>query len=252
MRTANPPPPSDADRLKAVIADLIERREIGTDGRLPTERELAERLSTSRWVVRRALNLLEAEGRIWRHVGRGTFVGAKPEAASTAFKHLVADLNPMEIIQARIAIEPELARRAALHASASQIRAIRHAANRCGKARNIDEYETWDEAFHQAIAASAGNSILKAIFEGVNGLRRDVVWGTMRRSVLRPEVREFFSNQHAAIVAAIAERDAVGAATSMTRHLRWLEQTYASIAAVRDDESNAPQFGPTPEEIPEA
>lgn len=246
--TDTPPP---ADRLKDEIVRLIETREIGADGRLPTERDLATRLDASRWVVRRALNLLEAEGRIWRHVGRGTFVGAKPEAANAAFKHLVGDLGPMELVEARTAIEPELCRRAALHASPAQIKAIGHAANRCAKARNIDEYETWDEAFHQAIAAAAGNAVLKAVFEAVNGLRREIVWGTMRRSALRPEVREFFSAQHARIVDAIAERDPQAAAEAMNHHLKWLEQTYASIAAVRGSEKEAPQFGPSPEQIPD-
>lgn len=252
MMTENAPAaPPDPDRLKAEIIELIETHQIGTDGRLPTERELAERLKASRWVVRRALNLLEGEGRIWRHVGRGTFVGTKPAAASAAFKHLVSDIGPMELVDARVAIEPELARRAALNASASQVRAIQHAANRCSKSRHLDEYEIWDEAFHQAIAAASGNAVLKAAFEGLNGLRRDLVWGTMRRAVLRPEVREFFSAQHDGIVRAIASREPAAAGDAMVQHLRDLELTYASIAAVRG-KADAPQFGPAPEKIPES
>lgn len=243
--------PRGPDQLKDAIVRLIDAREIGADGRLPTERDLAARLGASRWVVRRALNLLEAEGRIWRHVGRGTFVGAKPEEAKATFTHLVGEVGPMELVEARIAVEPELSRRAALDASPSQIAAIRHAANRCAKSRNIDEYETWDEAFHQSIAMAAGNAVLKAVFEAINGLRREIVWGTMRRSVLRPEVREFFAAQHEEIVTAIADRDPQAAAEAMNRHLRWLEQTYASIAAVRGGDAEAPQFGPDPEQIPD-
>jgi len=42
---------------------------------LPTERELSERLGVGRREIRRALDVLEEEGRIWRKQGKGTFIG---------------------------------------------------------------------------------------------------------------------------------------------------------------------------------
>ena len=45
--------------------------------RLPPERELMDNLGMTRTTLRRALEVLEREGAIWRHVGKGTFV-AKP------------------------------------------------------------------------------------------------------------------------------------------------------------------------------
>src|SRR5437016_2471744 len=60
------------------------------DGRLPTERELTRQLSVKRGVVRRFLAELEAEDKIWRHVGRGTFAGRRPVEADPDLK-LVCD-----------------------------------------------------------------------------------------------------------------------------------------------------------------
>ena len=43
--------------------------------KLPSERALAEELGITRPLRRKALSKLEAENLIWRHIGKGTFVG---------------------------------------------------------------------------------------------------------------------------------------------------------------------------------
>jgi GntR family transcriptional regulator len=50
------------------------RERLGPHQRLPTERELSEELGVSRLTVRRALEQLAAEGRVYRIQGAGTFV----------------------------------------------------------------------------------------------------------------------------------------------------------------------------------
>lgn len=46
--------------------------------RLPTERELAEEYGVSRGTVRKALDVLEQRGQVYRRQGRGTFVKNRP------------------------------------------------------------------------------------------------------------------------------------------------------------------------------
>ena len=64
--------------LSTVVADdlrrSIEAREYGSDGRLPSEPELARRLGVSRATVRHAVTELEEGGFVRRRQGRGTFV----------------------------------------------------------------------------------------------------------------------------------------------------------------------------------
>ncbi len=66
------------------LRQLIQRRDFDA-GRMPPERVLAGELGVGRRSLRRALDVLEQEGRISRHQGRGTFVnhGLNGEAAGT-------------------------------------------------------------------------------------------------------------------------------------------------------------------------
>ena len=64
--------------LAELILAEFERSGLGPGSRLPTERQLAAGLGITRTGVRHALAALEADGRISREVGRGTFLRAAP------------------------------------------------------------------------------------------------------------------------------------------------------------------------------
>jgi GntR family transcriptional regulator len=63
------------DSVERRIRDLISSGELGEDGRLPTERELATQMGVSRTTVRQVLDRLEHAGSVHRRRGRsgGTF-----------------------------------------------------------------------------------------------------------------------------------------------------------------------------------
>ena len=65
-------------RLAELILSESHRAGQGPGSRLPTERQLAIDLGVTRSSVRHALAMLEAQGRISREVGRGTFLRASP------------------------------------------------------------------------------------------------------------------------------------------------------------------------------
>ena len=56
-------------RMRAMIED----GDYPLNSRLPPERSLCETMGVTRAALRKALATLEAEGQIWRHVGKGTF-----------------------------------------------------------------------------------------------------------------------------------------------------------------------------------
>jgi GntR family transcriptional regulator len=67
------------DSVERRIRDLVSSGDLGPDGRLPTERELAAQLGVSRATVRQVLDRLEHAGSVYRRRGRsgGTFTSRR-------------------------------------------------------------------------------------------------------------------------------------------------------------------------------
>jgi GntR family transcriptional repressor for pyruvate dehydrogenase complex len=199
---------------------MIASNEFGSEGRLPTERALTDMLSVSRRAVRRALEVLESEGLIWRRQGAGTFVGEKPDGWSGHVEALVAGTDIMEIMEVRLRIEPQLAQLAAMRAKPAEIERMRALAEKTGASTDADSKELWDGALHRQIAQSAGNQLFLSIFDVVNRIRQDDAWQSIReraRNFASDPKRSF--TQHLAIVDAIAARDPGKAGEAMRQHL---------------------------------
>ncbi len=190
------------------------------DGRLPAERDLATRFGVNRGEIRKALAVLELEGSLRRHVGRGTFVTRSPTSRRSPDLADIADTtSPPEAMQARAILEPELARLAALQATAAQIAELRRLAEAMRAVTDWAQYEALDYRFHELIAEAAGNRLLMEVERLVNGVRRAVVWGHLTLRPLGPSPDYHSFDEHDAIVAAIARRDRASAADAMRRHL---------------------------------
>ncbi len=114
----------DADL--ASLRKYLEDRGFAQNDRLPPERELADTLGLTRNRVRGGLRKLESEGLIWRHVGQGTYFGPRlsPLVNRRALETLAEMTYPREVMDARLAFEPELARLAALRATGLDFSAL--------------------------------------------------------------------------------------------------------------------------------
>ena len=193
-------------------------------GRLPTERELSEQLGVTRSALRKALATLEAEGRLWRHVGKGTFVGTRPIEDLSDIVTITKRTNPAEVMRTRLLIEPEIARLAALDATAADIDEMRTCMSRSRSAANWRQYENWDNRLHRVITESTRNALLLALFDTLNAVRRAVSWGRLRANKLKPDPNHHSFAEHQAVVEAIAERDMERAAHCMRGHLETVER----------------------------
>lgn len=230
------PPELPSDRGQSALTQLrayLAQNELRPGTRLPAERELSEILGVSRGDLRKALGLLENRGELWRHVGKGTFVGARPIAELFSIAALAGQTNPAEVMRARMVIEPELARESALHANADDMEALWTCVRESRGAESWRQYETWDNRLHRSIAEAGHNALLLAVFDAVNAVRRTVVWGRLREDRDRPTSDHHSFAEHEAIVRAIAERDRTEAATRMRTHLETVQNLLLNPLPVR-------------------
>ncbi len=215
-----PEPLSDSSnfalgRLRA----LLEEGTFDGEQRLPAERVLAAQLGIGRPALRRALEVLEAEGRIWRHQGKGTFLGRRPAQPQTNLEELSKRTHPLEVMDVRLEIEPALARLAALNASNGDIERLVRLAEKTAASADADSRELWDSALHRTIAEAAGNSLLLAIFDLVDRIRQDTTWRLLRERARSGERQRIYVDQHRRVIAAIAQREAHAAEQAMRDHL---------------------------------
>jgi DNA-binding FadR family transcriptional regulator len=212
-------------QLQAFLAQM----DLSGETRLPAERELCESLGVSRGDLRKALMVLEKDRRIWRHVGKGTFVGSGPVEETIGISEIAGRTNPADVMRARLIIEPEIAREAALHATLDDIAAMRQSIAHTRVAATWRQYENVDNLLHRQIAQASRNNVLLGLFDVLNAVRRTVVWGRLRSDGAHPPADHHSFADHEHIVEAIDDRDMSGAAAAMRLHLQQVERRLIPI-----------------------
>ena len=219
--------PQTADAVLARIREMIGSGALPPGHRLPPERELAQQLGVQRRMVRKALAALAQEGIVSRQVGRGTFVG---RAAFGPGNGVLPDLvAPMELMEARLAIEPVIAAEAALRAKQADLRRMRLCLRHGEDATRFEGFEEWDTALHRTIAEATHNVVFVMIMDMFAKVRANDEWDRLKRRSLTPTRQDLYRRHHAAVVEAIEHRDAKQATLAMREHMK----------AVRDAMSDA-------------
>ncbi|WP_263588030.1 FadR/GntR family transcriptional regulator [Sphingopyxis sp. GC21] len=204
----------DSVRLHA----LIEERGRGGVARLPAEPKLCEILGVSRSRLRTLLKRAEAEGLIWRHVGKGTFAGARPPIGTEAMRDLPVSVG--DLFDARALIEPQLAAQAALHANPSDIAAMEVVLADMAATRSFAEWKRLDAKLHRLIAHATHNALLLLLYDTLHAPMR---WGLDARLEevfgAPPGPRTAANADHSAVVAAISAHHPGKAEELMRDHI---------------------------------
>ncbi len=205
--------------LAANLSHMIDDGAWLTGERLPTERALAEQHRIARNTVRRALKLLEQQGRLTRHVGRGTFVSERAIPATHLISARMEQASPADLLEVRLIFEPQGAALAAARASAEELDTIRQACQQTAAARDLPAREVWDARFHLAIMRAAKNALLIEYCAAINAVRQQRLWSRLKQRTMTSELQHLYDAQHEAVFAALKDRDAEGARSALHQHI---------------------------------
>lgn len=218
--SARRPSPYGRD-LARVILSRCEDPEFVPGGRLPNERALAAEFGVPRTLVRHALTVLEAEGRISREVGRGTFLrpGATDPAPSDAAAQSVAEVGPADVMAARRLIEPHIVPLVVAWATQRDFDEMRRCLEGGARAEDAAEFEVWDFAFHHAIVVASRNQLLVAMYTIVERARKGEIWGNLKLRNDSRDRRAAYQGEHVRLLDALIARDIEEAAAATESHL---------------------------------
>ncbi len=217
--------------------------------RLPTERQLAVDLGVSRSAVRHAMAVLQAEGRISREVGRGTFLrdgnGTQDVPAADP-----ADYSPADVMLVRRMFEPHAMSLVVAWATDRDFAEMDRCLRGGDASDEHDEFEVWDGALHRAIIAATHSPLLVRLYTEVERARHGKVWGDLKRRSASAARREEYKSDHAEIVTALRQRDADRASAAMRTHLarvsRHLLGTGDGLALLISCSGSGPSAARTP------
>jgi DNA-binding FadR family transcriptional regulator len=102
------------------------------------------------------------------------------------------------------------------------------------KAESWRQYETFDNRLHRLVAEAAGNTVLTALFDQLNAVRRAVVWGRTRAASDCPPADHHSFADHDRMFEAISARDANAASAAMLAHLRTVQSHLLGIMAAAE------------------
>ena len=205
-----------ADVAAIIRRDILNQERVRHE-RLPAERILAEDHGVARGTVREALIQLQSESLVEIRPGSGTYVTYRPADAQS---DAISQANPLELIDARFALEPHICRLAVIHGRRADFdRLDRLCAEMEAAATDATAFAEADTAFHRVLAECTGNGLLIWIISQINTVRSADDWTRMRQLTLDQPMIAAYNIQHRQILNAIRTREPERAAAMMKDHL---------------------------------
>ncbi len=207
----SPPGPTGPLKVRSVVGLAYDEiRSLIVSGDLPpgsrlAQGALADRLGISRGSVREALRRLAGDGLVEVEVNRGFFVA---ESRLDDVRHR---------LEARLVLEPEIARLAADRRTYEDLAALRTAIEQEEAAGSSDEVHDASRAFHMALAAATGNQEFTRLLESL------WIADVGRRLLAQRRRTEAWQDkdvdEHRAVATAVAAGNGARAAALMRAHV---------------------------------
>jgi GntR family transcriptional regulator, transcriptional repressor for pyruvate dehydrogenase complex len=229
------------------IEQLILRGILRPGERLPSERDLAEKMGVSRPSLRDAISELAERGLLVSRPGSGIFVA---EVLGSAFSPAMTQLFSthdeavFDYISFRRDMEGLAAERATLFGSETDLKLIDTIFSKMETAhqkRDPSDEAQLDAEFHMAIIEASHNVIMLHMLRSMFDLLRQGVFYNRQMMFKNRMTRDQLLDQHRTINAAIQARDPVAARAAVGAHMAYVEQAFHDQMRAEKHESIARQ-----------
>ena len=213
--------PKTSERVARELVNHIVENDLAEGTKLPNERQLVDVFEVGRTTLREALRLLETRGVITIRPGPGGGpVVRRPrpddlrESLTLILQFSGASLT--DVIEARAALEPMMAKLAAERVTEEQLGRLRGTVDRMRGA--LDDHEVFSEEnqlFHSTIAEATGSTVLWVFNETLKSIADGGIVGVEYTARRRQAVAE----AHEKVIEALASGDPGAAENAMHDHL---------------------------------
>jgi GntR family transcriptional repressor for pyruvate dehydrogenase complex len=226
---------------------LILRGILRPGERLPSERELAERMGVSRPSLREAISDLQDQGLLTAKAGSGIYVA---EVLGSAFSPALIQLFSshdeavFDYLSFRRDMEGLAAERATRLGSESDLKVVQTIFDKMEAAhdRNATEEEAHlDAQFHMAIIEASHNVVMLHMMRSMFDLLQKGVFYNRQMMFQQRTTRDAILDQHRAINHALQDRDPKGAREAVEHHLGFVESCMADQQKAARNEAIAQQ-----------
>ncbi|MFC7293394.1 FCD domain-containing protein [Marinobacter aromaticivorans] len=214
-------------RLERLILD----GGLAPEQKIPSERQLAERLRVSRSVIREALHELQGRGVIETRHGKGSFVssmvpGSGDLSEQGPLMHLFEGHSRTlyDLLEVREQLEGQAAFLAAQRATGADLHRITKAF-RALEATDPLSNARPDHGFHQAIVEASHNPILVHVLNSLKNMMLMTVQASVANLNPRAEMRKKIVQQHRQLYDAILAGKPATAQKVATAHVRFVSRT---------------------------
>lgn len=205
------------------LITAIESGQVALGSRLPSESVLTDRFGVSRASIREALASLQFAGYLESRRGSGTKV-CSTIPLGTGKLHRLGLNRPRDVVdlfEARLAVEPEAIREAAVAPIPSALKHLGKLLEGMQLAVGRPElHARTDIGFHLALVRACPNPFLAQTSEALISRTEGQLWRTIRdRAWEQGELPRIWVGHHKALVDALERRDPEGAAAGIRAHL---------------------------------
>ena len=195
---------------------LMDSGQFPAGGRLPPERELAERFDVSRPTIREAIIALEVLGRVQVKTGSGIYVRKHVPGGNGG----IDNISPWELTESRALIEGEAAAFAATHITEEELQQLEESLHEMALENDAGDLAEGDadKKFHHIIAQATRNAMLVSVIENMWYVRNNAPAVSRAYRAICEQDGAKRVEEHREIYQALSRRDPKAARAAMHQH----------------------------------